>query len=84
MSLLIDPEELTAELAAIEAESIGWLPLSDGAYLHLGKPDEEEMVITVTGVPDCTAAKLQNPPFQATKLSFFESSVAPKRRDFSS
>ena len=24
-----------AELAAIEAESIGWQPLGDGAYLHL-------------------------------------------------
>ena len=23
------------ELAAIEAESIGWLPLGDGAYLHV-------------------------------------------------
>ncbi len=43
---------LQSELAAIEAESIGWLPLGDGAYLHLGKPDEEEVVITVVGVPD--------------------------------
>lgn len=41
-----------AELAAIEAESIGWQPLNNGAYLHLGKPDEEEVVITVVGVPD--------------------------------
>jgi len=48
----MDEHALRAELAAIEAESIGWLPLSDGAYLHLGKPDEEEIVITVTGVPD--------------------------------
>lgn len=52
MNLLIDPDELKTELAAIEAESIGWLPLGDGAYLHLGKPDEEEVVITVVGVPD--------------------------------
>jgi len=50
--LLITEAELQAELAAIEAESIGWLPLTDGAYLHMGKPDEEEMVITVTGVPE--------------------------------
>ena len=28
-----------------EAESIGWQPLGDGAYLHLGKP--EALVITV-------------------------------------
>ena len=48
--------ELQAELAAIEAESIGWLPLGEGAYLHLGNPDEEEVVITVTGVPDAGMA----------------------------
>ena len=52
MNLLIDLDELKAELAAIEAESIGWLPLGDGAYLHLGKPEEEEVVITVLGVPE--------------------------------
>jgi hypothetical protein len=38
---LIDPNDLKAELAAIEAESIGWLPLEEGAYLHIGNPDEE-------------------------------------------
>ena len=52
MNLLIDPDELKTELAAIEAESIGWQPLGDGAYLHLGKPEEEEVVITVVGVPE--------------------------------
>ena len=50
--LLITEAELQAELAAIEAEAIGWLPLGDGAYLHLGKPEEEEVVITVVGVPE--------------------------------
>jgi hypothetical protein len=30
---------LKAELAAIEAESIGWQPLGEGAYLHVGKPE---------------------------------------------
>ena len=49
---LITEAELQAELAAIEAESIGWQPLGDGAYLHLGKPEEEEIVITVVGVPE--------------------------------
>ena len=49
---LLDLQVELAELAAIEAESIGWLPLGDGAYLHLGKPDEEEIVITVVGVPE--------------------------------
>jgi len=52
VSLLIDPDELKAELAAIEVESIGWMPLTDGAYLHVGKPEEEEIVITVLGVPE--------------------------------
>lgn len=50
--LLLNPEMEWAELAAIEAESIGWLPLRDGAYLHLGKPEEEDVVITVVGVPE--------------------------------
>ena len=50
--LILDPQTEQQELANIEAESIGWLPLGDAAYLHLGKPDEEEVVITVTGVPD--------------------------------
>ncbi len=44
--LLLD---LQADLTAIEAESIGWQPLGDGAYLHLGKP--EALVIEVVGVP---------------------------------
>ena len=35
---------------------IGWLQLGDGAYLHLGNPDEEELVITVVGVPDVSMA----------------------------
>ncbi|WP_217127121.1 hypothetical protein [Hydrogenophilus thiooxidans] len=56
MNRLIDPDELEAERAAIEAESIGWLPLENGAYLHVGDRDEEEVVITVTGVPDAGMA----------------------------
>ncbi len=50
--LVLDLQAEMAELAAIEAESIGWLPLGDGAYLHLGKPEEEEVVITVVGMPE--------------------------------
>ncbi len=56
MSTLIDINTELAELDAIEAESIGWLPLGDGAYLHIGNPDEEEVVITVVGVPDASMA----------------------------
>ena len=51
-ALILDLQAELADLAALEAESIGWLPLGDGAYLHLGKPDEEEIVITVVGVPE--------------------------------
>jgi len=42
------------ELAAIEAESIGWLRLEDGAYLHVG--DSDALVIDVVGVPDAGMA----------------------------
>ena len=50
--LVLDLQTEMVELAAIEAESIGWLPLTGGAYLHLGKPEEKEIVITVVGVPE--------------------------------
>lgn len=51
--------DLAAELlalAAIKAESIGWLPLEPNTYLHVGKPDQEEVVITVTGVVEAGMA----------------------------
>lgn len=35
----MDEHPLLAELAALEAEPIGWLPLGDNAYLHVGDPD---------------------------------------------
>ena len=41
-------------LANLAAESIGWLPLGDGAYLHVGDPDA--LVITVVGVADAGMA----------------------------
>lgn len=56
MTSLITESELLAELEAIKAESIGWQPLGDGTYLHMGNPDEEEVVITVTGIPDAAMA----------------------------
>ena len=36
--------EFWRELAEIEAESIGWVPLGDGCYLHTGT-DPTEIVI---------------------------------------
>ncbi len=49
-------ESLEAELQAIQAESIGWTPLGEGAYLHLGNPDEDELIIQVVGTPDAQMA----------------------------
>ena len=36
-----------AELAQTQAESIGWIPLDEGAYLHVGS---DELVIQVVGL----------------------------------
>ena len=48
--MILDLQAELVELAAIEAESIGWLPLGEGAYLHVADPEDD--VITVVGVPD--------------------------------
>ena len=44
--------DFRAELAQIQAESIGWIPLDEGAYLHLGSDESSETnVIEVVGLP---------------------------------
>jgi hypothetical protein len=40
-------EDFWVELAQIQAESIGWIPLEEGAYLHVGSDDA---VIQVVGI----------------------------------
>ena len=40
-------EDFWSELAQIQAESIGWIPLNEGAYLHVGS---DEPVIQVVGI----------------------------------
>jgi len=40
-------QDFWAELAQIQAESIGWIPLDEGAYLHIGADDA---VIQVVGI----------------------------------
>jgi hypothetical protein len=40
-------EDFWAKLAQIQAESIGWIALDEGAYLHVGS---DEPVIQVVGV----------------------------------
>ena len=40
-------EDFWIELAQIQAESIGWIPLNEGAYLHVGS---DEPVIQIVGL----------------------------------
>jgi hypothetical protein len=40
-------EDFWTELAQIQAESIGWISLAEGAYLHVGSDDA---VIQVVGI----------------------------------
>lgn len=40
-------EDFWTELAQIQTESIGWLPLGEGEYLHIGSV---EPVIQVVGI----------------------------------
>lgn len=39
------------ELKELAAESIGWLPLENGAYLHVSSEGKEDRVV-ITGLPD--------------------------------
>jgi hypothetical protein len=52
--LTLAADVLAAELQAIQAESIGWLPLGQGGYLHHGDAQaaHDDMVIQVVGMPD--------------------------------
>ena len=43
--------EFDQELKELAAESIGWLPLEDEAYLYVSSEDEEDHVV-ITGLPD--------------------------------
>ena len=40
--------DFSIELAQIQAESIGWIPLDEAAYLHIGS---DTSVIEVVGIP---------------------------------
>jgi hypothetical protein len=54
------PPEIEAdfqrELVEIEAESLGWLPLEPGAYLHIS--DETATEVLVVGLPQAGDAVL--------------------------
>jgi hypothetical protein len=45
-----------AELAQIQAESIGWMPLGQGVYVHVS--DENATEVLVVGVPQMGNAVL--------------------------
>jgi hypothetical protein len=53
-----DSLTFAAELEAIKAESIGWLPLGEGVYFHHGdtQSSQEPIVIQVVGIPDASMA----------------------------
>ena len=44
------------ELAEIQVESIGWMPLEEGVYLHVS--DENTAEVLVVGVPQAGDAVL--------------------------
>ena len=44
------------ELSEIEAESIGWIPLEPGAYLHV--EDENATEVLIVGIPQAGDAVL--------------------------
>ena len=48
-------EDFWVELANIQAESIGWLPLDEAAYLHIGS---DEPVIQVVGIAKAEMASI--------------------------
>ena len=57
------------ELAQIQAESIGWIPLDEGVCLHLGSSESSEnTVIEVVGLP--------KPEMQITQQSYVSAEVA--------
>jgi hypothetical protein len=45
-------------LAEVAVEAIGWVPLEAHAYVHLDKPGEAELVITIVGLPDADMAAM--------------------------
>jgi hypothetical protein len=47
---------LRADLESFRAESLGWLPLDLGAYLHIG--DERAVEVVITGAPQSGPAVL--------------------------
>ena len=51
VTTLFDPAELEGLLEQWQAESIGWQPLEQGAYLHKG---EDNAVVLVVGIAEAS------------------------------
>jgi hypothetical protein len=45
------PPNFDQDIKELTAESIGWLPLENGAYLHVSSEGKEDCVV-ITGLPD--------------------------------
>jgi hypothetical protein len=52
----MQPANFEQELKELAGEAIGWIPLEDRTYLHLG--DADATVVMVTGVPDADLADM--------------------------
>ena len=48
--------DFSAELSQIQADSIGWMPLEEGVYLHVS--DENATEVLVVGLPQAGEAVL--------------------------
>ena len=47
--MILDLQAELQELTAIEAESIGWLTLGEGVFLHMGDPQGEISAVIISG-----------------------------------
>ena len=47
-----------AELAQIQAESIGWIPLEEGVYLHEGDKNATEVLVVGLASADMQASSV--------------------------
>ena len=47
-----------AELAQIQAESIGWIPLDEGVYLHVADNNDTEVLVVGMAHADMQASNV--------------------------
>jgi len=47
-----------AELAQIQAESIGWIPLEEGVYLHIADDNATEVLVVGLASADMQASNV--------------------------